>query len=123
MTEPDNTPEFDPATDADSVSSEEAVEVTPEAPVEETPAAPVEESVEVAPAEPEVSQTEEQAEATFNAPEVDAQPVSGVPSSSAAVSDKPVQTDNRERPEDGEQDVSQDPTEVPSNDEDPDVVA
>ncbi len=58
-----------------------------------------------------------------NAPELNAGPVSAVPSPGAVSDPKPEQTDNRERPEDGEQDVSQDPTVVPSEDEDPDAVA
>jgi hypothetical protein len=138
MTEPDNTPEFDPATDADAPveeTGEETLEVTPEAPVEEntaavTPDAPVEENtaeaadpVYVAPEPQVVPQSEPTNEVYVDAPETNAEPVQGYPSSSEAVSDKPVQTDNTERPEDGEQDVSQDPTEVPSEDESPDVVA
>lgn len=90
--------------------------------VEESPAeaTPVSEPapVEVAPDAPVDSEPNAQ-EAVYSDPPVPSGPVSGIPTPDP----QPEQTDNTERPEDGVQDVSQDPSVVPSNDEDPDAAA
>lgn len=97
MPEPDNTPTEEP---------------TPEAPVEPTP-------TEAAP-DPQENPQPVQEDSSSELP---AGPVSASPTPGAVSDPAPEQTDNRERPEDGEQDVSQDSNKVPSNDEDPDVDA
>lgn len=56
-------------------------------------------------------------EVPYDGPSVNSQPVSAVPTPGAVSDPKPEQTDNSERPEDGEQDVSQDKNEVPSEDD------
>lgn len=102
MTEPDNTPEFDPATDADApveetgtpsdVSVEPApVEVSPEAP--ESPTAPETPDTPVAPEQPSeqveipVITATEVKDPANDTPEVNASPVSAVPTP-GAVSDE-----------------------------------
>lgn len=93
MTEPDNTPVFDPATDADAPTEEPTPADAPgDAPVEEPAPASSTEAEEPTPAEPVQEPTpaepvQETPAVDPDAPDLNAEPVSGVPSSSAAVSD------------------------------------
>ena len=103
----DNRPDLDPANQDNAPVAEPAPTETP---------APVEVS-------PDESAADVSTEVSVETPEVNAQPVSGVPTPGGVGDPKPEQTDNTERPEDGAQDVSQDTSVVPSNDEDPDAAA
>lgn len=100
-------------------------EVTPDASAAESPESSespsTEQPTEVTPEEPTVQNNEagdsSQPEAPVDNAELSAAPVSGVPSPEAVSDPKPEQTDNSERPEDGEQDVSQDSNDVPSDEQ------
>lgn len=70
-----------------------------------------------------VSDSSQKSAATFEAPPPSSQQVSVAPTPGALSDPKPEQTNNSERPEDGEQDVSQNKNVVPSEDENPDIVA
>lgn len=106
MTEPDNEPVFDPATDADAPAEEAVSDTTTEASedpsvavlLETTPEDPVEPTPE--PESPIANP--EPVEVSSDAPELDAAPVSGAVSDPSAVSDdeNAIQPDYAEVPVD-----------------------